>query len=205
VLQIDLDPAANKAGSYTLLSSSGITGTFASVAFTGATPPNFSLSYLPVGAPTRVELDIVDSADMTVTSSFPPSAVAGTTVNGTFTCTNNGPNPAVAATCSITGLPPGATVTCTPPVPTATPLPAGSSIACTASYTAPAGGSVTPTITAGSSTSDPNGSNNAAPVTTAVSAAVVTPVPVNAGWSLVALMLMLLLSGGARMADRRRR
>jgi hypothetical protein len=201
-LQIHLDPAANKAGSYTLLSSSAITGTFASVAFTGATPPNYSLSYLPTGAPTRVELDIVDSADMTVSSSFPPSATAGSTVTGTFTCTNNGPNPAVAATCTISGLPPGATVTCTPPVPTASPLAVGSSIACTASYTAPAGGTVSPTITAGSSTSDPDAANDTSPVTTSISAIAATPVPVNAWWNLA--LLMLVLSCSAAVAMRRR-
>jgi hypothetical protein len=202
-LHIDLDPAANKAGSYTVLSSAGITGSFDAVTFAGSTPANYTLSYLPDGAPTHVQLDIFDSADMTVSASFPPSAIAGSTVNGTFTCANNGPNPAAAATCAISGLPPGATVTCTPPVPTATPLAAGSSITCTATYTAPAAGSVTPTITAGSSTSDPNGANNESPVTTAVSAAAATPVPMNGWWSLAALMLAI--CGAAAVLNYRHR
>jgi hypothetical protein len=201
-LEIALDPAANKAGSYKLLTSSAITGSFDAVAFTGATPPNYALSYLPAGTPTYVQLDIVDSADMTVSARFPPSATAGSTVTGTFTCTNNGPNPAVAATCTISGLPPGATVTCTPPVPTASPLAAGSSIACTASYTAPAGGAVSPTITAGSSTSDPDAANDTSPVTTSISAIAATPVPVNAWWNRA--LLMLVLSGSAAVAMRRR-
>jgi hypothetical protein len=202
-LEIDLDSAANKAGSYTVLSSAGITGSFDAVTFSGSTPANYALSYLPEGAPTHVQLQIFDSADMTVSATFPPSAIAGSTVTGTFTCTNNGPNPAVAATCAISGLPPGATVTCTPAVPTALPLAAGSSITCTAVYIAPAAGSVTPTITAGSSTSDPNGANNASPVTTAVSAVTATPVPVNAWWSLAALMLAVL--GAATVLNDRRR
>jgi hypothetical protein len=58
-LEINLDPAANKAGSYTILSASAITGTFGTVTFTGAIPTNYSLSYLPAGAPTYVQLNIV--------------------------------------------------------------------------------------------------------------------------------------------------
>ncbi len=56
-LQIDLDPSAQP-GTYTILSSSAIAGTFHSVAFTGPTP-NYKLSYLPVGAPTYVQLDLL--------------------------------------------------------------------------------------------------------------------------------------------------
>ena len=202
-LEIHLDPAANKSASYTILSSSGITGTFGSVAFTGATPTSYSVSYLPAGAPTSVQLDIVFAADMSASASFPSTAVPGSTVDGTFTCTNNGPGAADAATCSIAGLPPDATVSCIPTVPTTTPLPPGSSIVCSASYTAPLNGSVTATVTAGSSTSDSNTANNASPATTSAGAAAVTPVPVNAWWSLVALVLFML--GGATVADRRRR
>ncbi|WP_169457954.1 hypothetical protein [Ottowia thiooxydans] len=59
-LEVNLDPAANRAGSYTILSSAGIAGAFDSVTFTGATPARYSLSYLPMGAPTFVQLDILD-------------------------------------------------------------------------------------------------------------------------------------------------
>lgn len=55
VLEIALDRNAQP-GSYTLLTSSAITGVFDSVAFTGPTP-NYSLSYLPIGSPTFVQLD----------------------------------------------------------------------------------------------------------------------------------------------------
>lgn len=55
ILEIDLDASA-LAGTYTVLTSSGITGAFDSVAFTGTTP-NYSLSYLPIGTPTFVQFD----------------------------------------------------------------------------------------------------------------------------------------------------
>ncbi|HEX4839439.1 MAG TPA: autotransporter domain-containing protein [Rhabdochlamydiaceae bacterium] len=57
LLEIDLDPSATP-GSYTVLTSSGITGTFDSVAFTGRAP-NYSLSYLPIGSPTFVQFDFL--------------------------------------------------------------------------------------------------------------------------------------------------
>ena len=59
-LEIDLDPNAQP-GTYRILTSSGITGTFDSVTFAGATP-NYSLSYLPVGAPTYVQFDLKTNA-----------------------------------------------------------------------------------------------------------------------------------------------
>lgn len=70
-LEINLDPSALP-GQYTLLTSSGITGTFDSVTFTGATP-NYSLSYLPVGAPTYVQLDF---------QGYPSSVNIPATLNG---------------------------------------------------------------------------------------------------------------------------
>ena len=39
-----------------MLSSSGVSGTFGSVVFTGGTPASYTLSYLPAGAPTYVQL-----------------------------------------------------------------------------------------------------------------------------------------------------
>lgn len=56
-LEIDLDSSAQP-GTYTILTSSGITGTFDSVTFAGATP-NYSLSYLPAGNPTFVQFDFL--------------------------------------------------------------------------------------------------------------------------------------------------
>jgi hypothetical protein len=57
ILEIQLDPNAQP-GVYTILTSAGITGTFDSVAFTGATP-HYSLSYLPTGGPTFVQLNFL--------------------------------------------------------------------------------------------------------------------------------------------------
>ncbi len=57
ILEIDLDPSAQP-GTYTILTSSGITGTFDSITFTGATP-HYSLSYLPIGNPTFVQFDLL--------------------------------------------------------------------------------------------------------------------------------------------------
>lgn len=56
-LEIDLNSNATP-GQYTVLTSSGITGTFDSVTINGATS-NYSLSYLPVGAPTFVQFDLL--------------------------------------------------------------------------------------------------------------------------------------------------
>lgn len=56
-LEIDLDPNV-QTGTYVLLTSSAITGTFDSVIFTGKTP-NYSLSYLPLGNPTFVQFDFL--------------------------------------------------------------------------------------------------------------------------------------------------
>ena len=86
-------------------------------------------------------------------------------------------------------------MSCTPSVPTVTPLPPGSSIACSATYTVPRSGSVTLTVTAGSSTSDPNPANDAASVTMSVDTSAMEPIPVNSWWALVALVLAVL--GGA--------
>jgi hypothetical protein len=57
-LEIDLDPNV-RTGTYIILTSSAITGTFDSVTFTGITPKSYSLSYLPIGNPTFVQLDLI--------------------------------------------------------------------------------------------------------------------------------------------------
>lgn len=57
VLQITLDPNALP-GSYIVLNSTGITGSFDSVTFSRATP-NYQLSYLPLENPTFVQFDFL--------------------------------------------------------------------------------------------------------------------------------------------------
>lgn len=59
-LEINLDESAQP-GKYILLTSSGLTGSFDSVVFTGSTP-NYRLSYLPVGAPTYVAFELLNSS-----------------------------------------------------------------------------------------------------------------------------------------------
>lgn len=56
-LEISLDANAHT-GQYTLLTSSGITGAFDSITFTGKTP-NYTISYLPAGAPTYVQFNFL--------------------------------------------------------------------------------------------------------------------------------------------------
>ncbi|HEY3662837.1 MAG TPA: hypothetical protein VGL24_06755 [Chthoniobacterales bacterium] len=83
-LRIDLDQGAH-AGSYTILTASGITGTFHSVTFTGATP-HYSLSYLPVGNPTYVQFDLL-AATPTPTPTPSPTATPTLTPTPTATAT----------------------------------------------------------------------------------------------------------------------
>lgn len=71
-LEIDLDSHA-QTGQYTLLTSSGISGTFDSVTFTSGQTPDYTLSYLPAGAPTYVQLNF---------TGYPSSVDIPATVNG---------------------------------------------------------------------------------------------------------------------------
>ncbi|BCW92568.1 MAG: hypothetical protein KatS3mg007_0462 [Thermoanaerobaculum sp.] len=127
-----------------------------------------------------------DSAQLTVTAqvgdmaaalgSLPPSlSPGGSYTSLSFSCTNNGPDPATNATCSITasaGTVSG--VSCNPPVPVGS-LANGATINCTFNFTAPgiSGGGDTPqtgvtfTVTAGAS-NDSNAANNTASNTTPV-------------------------------------
>ena len=71
-MEIDLDPNAQP-GTYAILTSSAITGTFDSVTFTGTTP-NYSLSYVPIGTPTFVQFDFLGYPPNTLA---PPSNLQG--------------------------------------------------------------------------------------------------------------------------------
>ncbi len=75
-LEITLDPSAQP-GQYTLLTSAGLTGTFDTVTFTGKTP-NYSISYLPSGAPTHVQLNFLGYP--TPTSVDIPATVNGSPI-----------------------------------------------------------------------------------------------------------------------------
>lgn len=57
MLELAIDASAQP-GTYRVLTSSGITGTFDAISFMGETP-NYSLSYLPVESPTFVQFDFL--------------------------------------------------------------------------------------------------------------------------------------------------
>jgi hypothetical protein len=75
-LELALD-AATPQGTYTILTSSGITGTFDSIIFTG-TVPNYRILYLPVENPTFVQLDFLGFAPLA------PTSLQGTQVRNRF-------------------------------------------------------------------------------------------------------------------------
>jgi len=75
-LEINLDASA-KPGKYTILTSSGITGTFNSVTFKGIAQgkrktPNYTVSYLPIGTPTYVQVELRSSVDIPATVNGSP-------------------------------------------------------------------------------------------------------------------------------------
>ena len=70
VLEIDIDPNANL-GTYRILTSSAITGTFDSVSFTGQTP-KYSLSYVTLANPMYVQFDLISLSILE-----PPSNLQG--------------------------------------------------------------------------------------------------------------------------------
>lgn len=58
--ELEINLAANAVpGTYTVLTSSALTGTFDSVSLSGTAPGNYSLSYLPAGMPTFVQFNFV--------------------------------------------------------------------------------------------------------------------------------------------------
>ncbi len=68
ILEFNIDANAVP-GSYVILTSAGITGTFDSVTFTNATP-NYTLSYLPQGSPTYVQLNFLGFNSIKPASNF---------------------------------------------------------------------------------------------------------------------------------------
>ncbi len=81
ILEINLDSSA-ATGKYNILTSSGITGTFDSVTVTSTTgqTPNYTLSYLPVGAPTFVQLNFTGFPPPTPSSVDIPATVNGSPI-----------------------------------------------------------------------------------------------------------------------------
>ena len=140
-------------------------------------------------------------------SGFPATTYAGERVTGTVTCTSDGQVTATNAYCNISGLPPGATVSCQP-ANTAAALPVGQSLVCQVSYIAPASGTVNIVAITGAG----NDANNVQHI--GVAPTVVTgprpppppnPIPTLGEWGQIIMMLMMLLSVGyySRRAQRR--
>ena len=149
----------------------------------------------------------VERADMQATSvTLPATTNVGVPVKGSFVCTNAGPNAAAFANCSIAGLPAGASTSCTPAVPTGTPLASGTSISCTVSFTPTTQGSLTATVTAVSGTTDPEPANNSRDQELVVAAALTPePVPATGVPALVLMGLAVMLAGMGMQRRRARR
>ncbi|WP_047217080.1 MULTISPECIES: DUF11 domain-containing protein [Delftia] len=149
----------------------------------------------------------VERADMQATSvTLPATANVGVPVKGSFVCTNAGPNAAAFANCSIAGLPADASTSCTPAVPTGTPLASGASISCTVSFTPTTQGSLTATVTAVSGTTDPEPANNSRDQELVVAAALAPePVPATGVPALVLMGLAVMLAGLGTQRGRVRR
>lgn len=97
-------------------------------------------------------------ADMQAVTTLPAGPFnAGASITVTGVCTNNGPDNAAAPTCVMSGLPAGATASCSAPV---APFVPGSRINCTSTFNLPASGGLTITTTAGTTTLDPVAANN---------------------------------------------
>ena len=127
----------------------------------------------PANDPLCVQVSVMQ-ADMQASAPTTATGTIGTPTTVTTTCTNAGPDPAVNATCMVTGAPPGATTICTPSVPV-THLAVSGVITCATTFTPTSAAPVTLVTTAVSDTPDPNAANNTA--TTVVSAGQITPTP----------------------------
>src|SRR6185437_14159641 len=119
-LKIALAPSATS-GTYEVLTASGITGTFGSVVFTGVTPTQYSISYLPTSVQIQIAMTgavtlsgnsvsfgdvlISDSGSRSITLTNSGSAPLTITSIGTaapFSSTNNcGTVLATSASCTI--------------------------------------------------------------------------------------------------------
>jgi uncharacterized repeat protein (TIGR01451 family) len=104
-------------------------------------------------------------ADMVIdVSGLPATATEGAAYSGTIVCTNSGGSAATAATCSVSGLPAGLSVSCLPVPPT--DLAVGASITCTVSGTPTTPGVSTVSVTTSATNEGDTGNNSASPTIT---------------------------------------
>ncbi|BCW93140.1 MAG: hypothetical protein KatS3mg007_1034 [Thermoanaerobaculum sp.] len=144
---------------------------------TATDAPTITLTTL---IPNNLCVPALGPADMQAQSTYAPPLGPGLSYPLSFSCVNQGPNPATNATCGISVTAGAASgVICSPSVPVPS-LAANSFINCTYTFTAPGsqGGSDTPetgvtfTVTASSDNPDPNAANNTATTTWA------NPIPI---------------------------
>ncbi len=107
-------------------------------------------------------------ADMRATGATTQTTAVGVPVTFVTTCTNDGPQAATTATCTVAQNSgpaiPGLVTTCTPPTPVGS-LAVGATISCSSTFTPATAGIRTFLTTAGSATPDPTPGNNIAPAT----------------------------------------
>ncbi|HZT56562.1 MAG TPA: Ig-like domain-containing protein [Burkholderiaceae bacterium] len=171
-------------------------------------------------------------SDMMATGAATQTVPVNTTITVVTTCTNNGPQVAINATCSVAGIPttatfaaapgagvalpsaaaaaagPGSGTTCVPVTPVAN-LALGGVITCTTMFTPTQAGTVTLQTTVASDTPDSNPANDVAPSVVIVTdnappRTLAAPVPAMSQWTLLLLGLLLAAAGAARSAAHRR-
>ncbi|MBF5004675.1 IPTL-CTERM sorting domain-containing protein [Diaphorobacter caeni] len=144
---------------------------------------------------------VTPAADMQASAPTDTTTTVGTPTSIITACKNLGPNVALNATCTVTGVP-DATTSCTPSSPQAS-LPVGESMICTTSFTPKTATPVTLTTTIGTTTSEVNSQNNSAVTTVKVESAAPAPVPTLGEWAL--MLLSVLLTGAGVLRLRRTR
>lgn len=190
----------------------GTTGPITAITHTGATgdtnPANDTATRTPaVAAPGAPDLAI----DLT---GLPTTLTPGQPYTGTFTCTNVGTAAAASATCNVTGLPPGVTVT--PGACTVTPpggawsqgdaIAVNAVVTCPVTGTPPVGTSGPIILTGTTDTvndSDPTNNTRTRTVTVSGGGTPVGPrsIPTLSEWGLIALSALM----GLFMVGMRRR
>lgn len=142
---------------------------------TGTSPNPGEITKIGLGTPLAAQITILPTADMMATGTTAQAAVTGEPVTVKTSCTNQGSDVALQATCSVSNVPVDATNVSSNCIPAsaASDLAPGASIACTTTFTPVTVGAVTLTTTATTTSTDTNPNNNSAnsPVT------ITAPVP----------------------------
>jgi hypothetical protein len=139
---------------------------------------------------------------------MPHRATVGKPVSVPLTCTDNGPDDAVNATCAVTGAPAGAKTVCTPAVPVVW-LAVDSSITCTVTFTPTSTDTLMLTATVGTDSQDADHTNDTESVditpVAAQSARLGTATPVPTLGDIALIVLTILLGVSAVVVHRRGR